>query len=211
MQNLVKALVKKLARTLLGDYSAYHIYSWPAGDVPASMPGTTAAFTVRSIDESEIESSGEPLIREQAGYAGADSHAYACFDADRIVAICFYWFGDRYRKRNFWPLGDGEVKLVQIIALPDVRGRGAATLLLASSCRDILQKGFCRAYARIWHSNTPSLRAFERAGWARAALVLEINPLRRRRPIRIRVDSKWRRRGTMSAARSGELGAGTPK
>lgn len=146
-------------------------------------------YRVAEVDEAAIKLSPDALIREQAGYAGPGSYAYGCFDGERIVGLCFYWFGERYRKRNFWPLADREAKLVQIVSHPEFRGRGVATMLIMHSSQDLIDKGFRRTYARIWHSNTPSIRAFERAGWNRIALVLEINPLRRRRPIRLRFDS----------------------
>ena len=190
MRDLLRGTVKTLAPAILGDYSAYRIYARASDDPAPPEPRTATTFRVDRVDEAAIQSSPEPLIREQTGYAGAGSCAYACFDGERIVGVCFYWFGDRYLKRNFWPLSAGEAKLVQIITLPDVRGRGAATALIASSCRDMMLQGFRRTYARIWHSNTPSLRAFERAAWSRIALVIEINPLRRNRPIRIRLGAR---------------------
>ena len=186
----MKEVVKKLAQILFGDYSAYKIYSRSKADASPSHPTTTATFRIEPVDEFAINSSAEPLIREQVGYAGPGSHAYACFDDGRIVGICFYWFGDRYLRRNFWPLVDGEAKLVQIISLPEMRGRGIATMLITLSCRHMMQTGFRQLYARIWHSNTPSLRAFERAGWMQVAFVLEINPLRQIQPIRIRLNFK---------------------
>lgn len=190
MRSFVKELAKRLAGMLFGDYSVYRIYSRLPDAPSASPPVTTASLTVAPVDEAAINSSGDSLIRDQAGYMGPGSHGYACFDGDRIVGVCFYWFGERYLKRNFWPLADGEAKLVQIISLPEVRGRGVASLLIAVSCQDMMQKGFHRAYARIWHSNTPSLRAFERSGWTRRALVIEAHPGWRRRPIRMSFDAK---------------------
>lgn len=190
MGHLVKALLKKLLRSLLGEYSAYYIYATLAEATAPVRPETNRPFRVGTVDASAITSSPDPLIREQAGYGGPGSHAYACFEADRIVGICFYWFGDRYRTRNYWPLVEGEAKLVQIVSIPEMRGRGVATQLIAMSSQDMMQKGFSRAYARIWHSNIPSLRAFERARWTRIALVIEVNPLRRKQPIRIRLNSK---------------------
>lgn len=187
---LVKEFAKKLARMLLGEYSAYHIYASPSEGFLAPRTGTNETFRVAPVDEDAVNSSNEALIREQLGYAGPGAHAYACFDGDRVVGICFYWFGTRYLKRNFWPLLDGEAKLVQIISLPEMRGRGVASLLIESSCRDMMSRGFGRAYARIWHSNKPSLRAFERAHWRRIALVIELNPLRLSSPIRIRFGAK---------------------
>lgn len=186
MFNLGMKLVKQLARTLLGNYSAYYVYSSPDdGDTPSLGPISKLNFSVRMIDDDTLQSSAEPLICEQAHYLGSESYAYACFLDNCVVGLCIYWFGERYKMRNFWPLNEGEAKLVQIVSVPKMRGRGVATVLIMSSCRDIIQKGFRRAYARIWHSNTPSLRAFERGGWTRVALVLEINPLRRQQPTRI--------------------------
>lgn len=191
---MMKELVKKLASMVLGEYSAYYIYASPVGDASPTRSGMTETFRVERVDAFALESSADPWVRDQAGDAGPDSQAYACFDDDRIAGLCFYWFGHRYLQRNFWPLADGEAKLVQIISHPDMRGRGIATQLVVSSLQDMVQHGFCRAYARIWHSNTPSIRAFERAGWVRVALILEINPLRRSLPIRMRFNFRaWSR------------------
>lgn len=180
----MKTFAKKLAHMLLGEYSAYYIYTLSTGPTASSLSPHTQ-YRVELVDESAVACNADPLISEQSGYAGSGSHAYACFDNERIVGICFYWFGDRYLQRNFWPLTKGEAKLVQIIVHPEMRGRGVATLLIASSFQDMVDKGYNRVYARIWHSNTPSLRAFERAGWTRIALVVEINPFRRKRPIHL--------------------------
>lgn len=187
--------VKKLARMLFGEYSAYCIYSQSAGTSLPIQPEASGKLSVRQVDETAIRASPDAVIREQAEYAGPGSYAYACFDQDRIVGLCFYWFGTRYLQRNYWPLADSEAKLVQIVSIPEMRGRGVATRLITSSCQELVQKGFRRTYARIWHSNIPSLRAFERAGWKKIALVIEINPLRRGRPIRMRFDTKTPTRG----------------
>ena len=182
----MKSFAKWLMHLILGDYSAYYIYarSCDTGEPSCAVAGFP--FRFEEIDESAISRSPDVLIREQAYYAGSGSHVYACLEGDRIVALCSYWFGERYLKRNFWPLADNEAKLVQIISLPEFRGRGIATSLINASLQDMAGKGYGKAYARIWHSNIPSIRAFERAGWRRIALVMEINPFRQRRPIRMR-------------------------
>jgi len=190
MLNLAKELAKKIARTTLGEYSAYYIYASPDKRESTPQSGSRSNRSVRLADQSAVESSSEPLIRDQLHYLGSEALAYACYVDGRIAGLCIYWFGERYRKRNFWPLSDREAKLVQIVTVPWLRGGGIATELIGLSCLDMLENGFDRTYARIWHSNTPSLRAFQRAGWSRRALVLELNPLRLRRPIRIRVDTK---------------------
>ena len=183
----MKMLIKKLARLLLGEYSPYYIYAHVLVPTTRTDSDVQSVDRVESVDEAALNASTDALIREQAGYAGKGSHAYAAFKGERIVGVCFYWFGERYRTRNFWPLKDGEAKLVQIVVHPDVRGRGIALRLIRVSSQDLEQKGFRRAYARIWHSNTPSRRAFKRAGWTRIAFVFECNPFRRRQPIHIRL------------------------
>ena len=183
----MKTFIKKLAHALLGEYSAYYIYTCTAAQSFTAPSSANSQYRVTLIDESTLTCNNDPLIRKQAGYAGSGSHAYACIENGRIVGVCFYWFGDRYLKRNFWPLAEGEAKHVQIIIHPDIRGCGLGTLLVRSSFQDMVRKGYRSAYARIWHSNTPSLRAFERAGWIRIALVIETNPLRRRKPLRFKL------------------------
>jgi RimJ/RimL family protein N-acetyltransferase len=189
MMGRAKTVLKKIARILLGDYAPYQIYSQAKLECGVAELQTTDPFWVGPVDAPAIAHSPDPLIRDQIAYAGPESMAFACFHQDRIIALCFYWFGERYRSRNFWPLATGEAKLVQIVTLPEMRGQGVATMLIMGSCHAMLQKGLRRVYARVWHSNLPSRRAFERAGWQRVAFVLEINPFRRRRPIRVKFHS----------------------
>lgn len=184
----MKALAKRLARIVLGDYSLYDVYARSTSGDAAARPALPPGHEIRAVDASALRASPDPLVREQAGYAGHGAYAYAVSADDRIVGVCFYWFGARYRTRNFWPLAEDEAKLVQIWVHPDARGRGLATRLIDDSFDAVAAHGFRRAYARIWHSNTPSRRAFERAGWTRIARVVEVDPLRRKRPFRFRFD-----------------------
>lgn len=182
---LGKQFIKKIARFVFGDYAIYHIYARDKKCVGA-VQGDQDGFCFALLEKAEIESSDEKWIRDQREYHGDDSHTYACLQQGRVVGLCCFWFGERYRRqRNFWPLTDGEAKLVQIITSPEMRGRGVASALIGYAETDMSQKGFHRLYARIWHSNTPSLKAFERAGWRRVATVTEVYPLRRTVPYRI--------------------------
>lgn len=169
---------KRAARLLLGEYSIYCIYRTMGG----------AAASVRSVaaelSQADISECPDPLLRNQAGYAGEGARAFGLREQGRLQALCFYWEGERYRRRNFWPLKPGEAKLVQIVTAEDARGRGLARQLIASSAAQLLKEGKTALYARIWHSNLPSIRAFEAAGWERVALVVEVNPLRLARPWR---------------------------
>lgn len=48
-----------------------------------------------------------------------------------------------------------------------------ATALLLYSQGQMAEHSFSRCYARIWHSNRPSLRVFSKMGWAGVALVFQ--------------------------------------
>jgi len=181
----MRNFVKWLAHRLLGDYSIYVIFTESCGREHSAGLPAEPLLAFGPVTEVAIRGSSDSLIREQADYCGDDSSAFACLDGDRIVGICFYWYAERYRKRNFWPLRDRQAKLVQILTLPEMRGRGIASRLIKCSSQEMGKRGFSRLYARIWHSNAASVAAFERAGWTRVALVIEISPLGLRHRIQI--------------------------
>lgn len=183
-QGAMHSLTKKAARLLFGEYSAYHIYAFSAGNCRALARHDTN-FRFASLERAQVEASADPSIAEHSTYHGTETHAYACFEDARIVGVCYFWYGAQYRKRNFWPLGDSEAKLVQVFTVADRRDRGIATHLIAYAADDMLRQGFDRLYARIWHSNKASLKSFQHAGWGRIATVIEIYPLRRKVPYRL--------------------------
>ncbi|WP_028103263.1 GNAT family N-acetyltransferase [Pseudoduganella violaceinigra] len=182
----MKELLKRLAHVVLGEYAIYRILQRRTAAGPAPIPPQAAGFDIGPVQRAEIEACSDPLMREQAFYAGDGACAYACREGGRIVGLCFYWYGERYRPRGFWPLREGQAKLVQIITAPSMRGRKVAPALITVSAADLAEQGFECLFARVWHNNNPSLRAFAAAGWTRCALVVEVNPLRRARPWRLR-------------------------
>ncbi len=178
----MKDLLKQAARVLLGEYSLYWVYRCGDG---APAPG---GAEVKAVQGGDVRHCPDPTIAEQAGYAGDGSEAFGAWHDGALAAVCFYWHGERYRPRGFWPLGATEAKLVQIVTAPAARGRGLATALIVGSHRLMAERGWTALYARVWHSNLPSRAAFEKAGWHRVAFVAELDPLRRGRPWRLR----WR-------------------
>ena len=174
--------LKSLARLLLRDYSFYHIYRRNCAE---EKPLLTDGLRFETIAKKEIESAGDRIIADQAWYHGHDTHAYACIEGSRIIGLCFFWYGERYKKRNFWPLTNQEAKLVQLFVLPDMRGQGIGKSLIQFATGDMSRREFKYVYARIWRSNTPSLKAFKSAGWNRVATVIEIFLRGRNKPFRL--------------------------
>jgi GNAT superfamily N-acetyltransferase len=181
---VVANLIKKLALFFLRDYSIYHIYRQKC---ESAMDAPGIEFRFEPVEKDLIIGSEDEMIVQQAWYCGEHSQAYACINDSRIVGLCFFWHGKRYSERNFWPLEEKEAKLVQLIVLPEMRGRGIATRLIEHSTHDMSRLGFRYLYARIWWSNKPSLHAFERAGWRRIATVIDIFFPYRAKPFRLKL------------------------
>jgi GNAT superfamily N-acetyltransferase len=183
--------IKPLAARVLGDYEIYWIFCWEGGSTPApgSSPGECE---VTEIDTQCVDALPAAALRERAWYAGEGARIFLATWRGNPAGVCFYWFGARYRARNFWPLQPGEAKLVEIVVDPDYRRRGIAAHLIAVSARRLCTSGFDRLYARVWHSNTASIAAFRHAGWRRIALVFTAMPLGMRR--RVRTVLPWRER-----------------
>lgn len=169
-------LSQALRRCLLGDYAFYRIF---ATDPRHTTPAATGELTLERITEPDILSqAGDPAIQRLRPYAGRDAVGFTARLEDRIVAACFFWYARRYqRERDFWPLQPGEAKLVEVRTDRTHRNRGVAGKLIRFATCDMAVQGFTRLYARIWHSNEPSVRAFMKAGWREIANVAEFEPL----------------------------------
>jgi GNAT superfamily N-acetyltransferase len=179
--------IKRLSRFFLRDYSIYRIYGHEcAGKTNSADIG----FVLEPVEEIAIVESEDEMIAQQAWYCGEYSQAYACKTGSRIVGLCFFWYGKRYSTRNFWPLKEDEAKLVQLVVLPSMRGQGIARQLIEFGTEDMSRLGFRYAYARIWWSNGPSLRAFQRAGWRHVATIIDILLPYRMKPFRLKLAKK---------------------
>jgi RimJ/RimL family protein N-acetyltransferase len=178
---VVKAVAKRLAEWFAGPYGIYVVLRSPDAGATGGVPALEAA-RVGPVDADGLRAAPAETMQSQAWYCGPGSMAFAYRDGTEILGVCVFWFGERYATRNFWPLREGEAKLVQIVVVPEARGRGIAGSLIAVALPAMSRAGFRTCYARVWHSNAPSLKAFLKAGWTRVAWVAEVFPFR----------SKWR-------------------
>lgn len=64
-----------------------------------------------------------------------------------------------------------EAKLIDVVTAPEERGKGLAPCLIREASDFMKSLGYERIYARIWHSNHASQRAFAKAGWRRIGTV----------------------------------------
>lgn len=177
---------RRLARWLFGDYQIYRIYEYDLadlGDVETSslLP---EEYRCGPVSTEDVRAAADEGVRSRAFYGGDGALAFAVYRGGEIVCLQWYWFGDRYRRRNFWPLKDGEAKSVELYTVPAQRGQGLATVLKIYSAREMKKRGFHRLFSRIWHSHTASCRVSEKAGWRNIAVVAECNPLAMKKKLR---------------------------
>ncbi len=177
-------LMKIAARFLLGEYSIYKIYLFRLADLAKTPPlDENILFTELTLDD--IEHSSDDRISALAHYLkGKDTKAFGLKRDTDVVAVIFFWFGETYRTRNFWPLRENEAKSVHMLTVPEMRGSGLASTLKTLASKAMFEQGFERIYSRIWHSNRPSIRANEKVGARHVATVIEINPFRLPKPWR---------------------------
>lgn len=181
---MFKTFARTLLRLFLGDYSAYYIYKADTSRLPI-MDDTSG--TVKAIDGAVIRADHAAFARDLHGWSGPGLFFFGCFHRDILAGICVYASGSKNTQQDFWPLKQGEATLLQVITRPDMQNRGVGRTLIRESGRLMMKEGVQTVYARVWHSNAPSLHAFDRSGWKRVALMVEVNPLRLKKPFRLRL------------------------
>lgn len=122
----ISASLRRFAKVVLGNYSAHFIYRSSRED-SISEQIVSQNGKVRHVSLDELANCEHASIRDEMYYARSQSDAFAFIENGSILGLCFYWHGDGYKQRNFWPLQNNEVNLVQSMTLPAARGRGAAS------------------------------------------------------------------------------------
>lgn len=174
-------MLKTVARALLGDYAVYKVGRVQPVDLLALPDGLRMA----QVQRAELETAPEPELRDSAWYLGHEASAFACYEDDRIVALACCWWGERYRRRQSWPLPEPAIKLVHLVTVPKARGRGLAPLLIQHVEAATRAEGRTPLFARVWITNLSSLHAFQKAGWEPMGVLVLINPLRRMKAWRL--------------------------
>ena len=192
----MRRLLALLARPLFGDYEFYSIY---ASSDPHQL---IAGSGIRIAAPYELVKASLPGIRDLKSLTGPDNICFVLEENTEIVCACIYSFGADCRDPNaFWPLREREAQLVQITTAPNARNCGHARSLVATSSLIMLNRGFEKLYARIWHGHHASERAFVAAGWRRVAWVVTFETFGvRRRRLRLTLGRGRYARGVPNSA-----------
>jgi hypothetical protein len=167
------SVISKALEAVGVSYEIYRVYVQDSLPEARSSP---ANLTFKRVDGTALSLAADRQIRALESYdRPTEAFGFAAFIDGQIQSACWYWTGQTYAQRGFWPLQVSDAKLVQIVTANDFRGRGLAEALVVWSSAEMARAGFSRRYARMWHSNKSSIRAFEKAGWRSHALVATLS------------------------------------
>jgi len=190
------AALRHLLLLVVSDYAAYRIYML---ERPTSLSADSGEL--KPADTHALAGSQSTILTKLSDWSGPGAHGFMLCDDGQPAAVCWYWYGEQYRaKRNFWPLAQGDVKLIELGVRENARGKGLAVKIVVDSAERIFALGFRRLFARVWHSHAASYRAFERAGWRNVALVVSYRWRWSAKESRVEFRQKWALRGPGSTA-----------
>jgi len=174
----MKAAVKRVLRLLFRDYQFNRIYYRTLGTAASATDDGNVRADLRVIEsKAQFADASDPRIREHAWYVDDQARVYGLYEGGDLVCICAFWLaGHRGMPGRFATLASDEAVMVDLLTAPQSRGKGHALVLARHAERDLLRLGKRRLLTWVWHSNSPSIRVFEKAGWTYSHLLLEFQP-----------------------------------
>lgn len=172
----MKKLIRWVLHVFFKDYQFNRIYfiDLPSSDAQLSnqMLGRETISLIESQDQ--FASSPDERIREHAWYFDKFACVYGTYIGNELVCICSFWIsGHPSMPRRFSTLIKNEAVMVDLLTAPDYRGKGYALAITRFAENDLFLKGYNKLWTWVWHSNTPSIRVFGKAGWNYSHLLLE--------------------------------------
>ncbi len=175
-----KTLAKSTLGRLFQDYRINWIYAATGRSQSSEMP-VPLTDNHRQI----LETSPTAKMRNSVSFSKSGLDGFVLEEGGRPVCVAHFADPARYDRNDTWPLRPGDIALMDIATEDSMRGRGLAVRLIAGTTDMFLSHGKERAVAFIWWSNTPSVRAFSKAGWQRIGLSIEFQTARKWRSIQL--------------------------
>ena len=180
---MLRRFAKWIAELLFAPYELNRIYLLDVTQYDKAAP---SGFDLRPITSpDQIRDSPDPQMREHAWYAGEEAHAFGLWENGALVCMCVFWSHRRFRDAGILKLQERQVVMVDLITVAECRGRGYAPIVIRYAETELKRAGFQTLYSWVWHSNQPSIRAFEKAGWSYIAFVAKLTPIGYGKAIRL--------------------------
>jgi hypothetical protein len=181
---MFKGLVGHLLRLVASDYWNGWVYLF----TPTPTPLANTRIHCAPISDLDIilESPHEEL-RKQGHDLGSYAWPFGAWMGNELAAICWFQARDTYRGHGgLLLLADNDAELTQITTAHVFRGQRIAPDLIRYGSWCMGRSGYTRLYAKIWHDNVASIKAFESAGWMRESRLLSVTLQYWKRPLTIR-------------------------
>ncbi|MDE1918860.1 MAG: hypothetical protein KGH96_22655 [Sphingomonadales bacterium] len=168
----MKRILRAALGWLISDYRINWIYatSTPSPVLPA--PGDSVMVTDDAL-RARLAASTTDKIRSSLSYARAGMEGLALVRQGEPLCVAHFAHPDQYDRAATWPLRQGDIALMDIATQESARGQGLAPQVIAAASRHFITGAQSRLIAFIWWSNTPSRRAFAKAGWRRIGFSVE--------------------------------------
>lgn len=190
----MKNLIKWILRILFKDYQFNRIYfiDLPTSDaqIHDQMLGVETIKVVES--QEQFAFAPDQRIRDHAWYLDKHANVYGVYTGDELVCVCSFWSAGHPNIRSrFSTLKGNEAVMVDLLTAPECRGKGYALAITRFAENDLFLKGYQRLWTWVWHSNTPSIRVFNKAGWNCSHFLLEFQPYGMKNYLRLKLPN-WR-------------------
>jgi hypothetical protein len=178
----LKSAIKPILNAVFEDYRInWVLASCPAPPQISEQGGQAITQKITAQHITALRQSTTPKVMGSVNYSAAGLDGFVLCDNGLIVCAAHFAAPKHYDRGETWPLGEGEMALMDIATEADHFGKGYAVRLIVQTSLIFSKLGKSRLIAFIWWNNTPSLRAFQKAGWRRIGFVVEI-----------RIAGKWR-------------------
>ena len=178
-----KAIARRIGRLLFGKYQLYRVYRLDRPTQPASLSADQSVVQLGNDEFAELSAHADHSVRKSVGFDGPGVTAYGLREQGRLASVAFFINREAYYSDSVWPLKPGEAALIELVTLPEQRGKGLAPLLIGHASADMFDRGSSRLYSWLWWTNQPSERAFQKAGWRYTAFSAQFHPFGRTKPI----------------------------
>lgn len=168
----MKALLRAVLGRVVADYRINWIYAADAVTAPELRPGD-AVVPIDDPLRAMLAESATDKMRGSLSYARAGMQGLALVRDGVPLCVLHVARPEQYDRSATWPLRAGDMAMMDIATELSTRGQGLAPQVICASTGALLTGSTRRLIAFIWWSNTPSVRAFTKAGWRRIGLSLE--------------------------------------
>jgi ribosomal protein S18 acetylase RimI-like enzyme len=184
----LKEPMKQLVRVVFPHYELNRVYRFDTEQLAFEPPEGAVLAPIR--DRGAIDASAvDETIRTHGWYAGDHAYGFGLWTNAKLVAMTWFWTRDRPGLPPwFATLREDEAVMMDLITSPAFRGHGYASVITNYSASELRKRGYRRLWTWVWHSNTPSIRSFEKAAWIYDHFLIRVEPFWCKRAISFRLN-----------------------